>query len=202
MMALFRYVYDMSYDDLIDDDWVLQFDAKVYVVAEKYHVTGLHEKTTYNMKERLWNVTNWNLLLAEENDATDFFAAVKIIFTESPAEDNKLREALVEFSVSHINNLKQVPAFSALLGEHGDLATEMFAHDRLSFMLEGTWFCNGDEDRRAVPRCPECEIEFSISDLRAYRSQRLWRCSPCGHKGLPVCCRHDGMPQKVEWKWL
>ena len=50
MMALFLYIYDMSYDDLIDDDWVLQFYAKVYVVAEKYHVTGLHEKTTYNMK--------------------------------------------------------------------------------------------------------------------------------------------------------
>lgn len=200
MMALFLYIYDMSYDDIIDD-WVLQFHAKVFVVAEKYHVKGLHEKATENMKEMLWNATNWSLLVMKENDATDFLAAVNIILTETPTEDNMLREALVEFSVSHISDLNQLPAFAALLKEHGDLAAEMFAHERLSLMLEGTWLCDGDENRRAIPRCPECEDEFFISKLREYRGQRLWRCQFCGQKVLPVCSRHSGMPQKVEWKW-
>lgn len=63
-----------------------------------------------------------------------------------------LREALVEFAVSHINDLNQLPAFLALLKDHGDFGAEMFAHERLSLNLEGTWLCDGEEDRRAVPR--------------------------------------------------
>lgn len=200
MMALFRYVYDISYDDLIDD-WVLQFHANVYVVAEKYQVQGLREKATDKMKGMLWNATNWSLLATEENDATDFLATVKIVFTQTPTQDNMLRAALVEFSVSHIHDLKQLPAFSALLKEHGDLAAEMFAHERLSFNLEETWLCDGIEDRRAVPCCPKCEKVVPVSKLREHRSQRLWLCSFCGQTVRPVCRRHSGMPKQVEWRW-
>lgn len=200
MMALFRYVYDISYDNLIDY-WVLQFHAKVYVVAEKYQIKGLHEKATDKMKEILWNATNWSLLVTEENDATDFLATVKIILTQTPTQNNMLRAALVEFAVSHINDLNQLPAFSELLKEHGDFGAEMFAHEQLSLNLEGTWLCNGGEDRRAVPRCPKCEKAFLISKLREYRGERLWLCSFCGQRVSPVCSRHSGMPQQVKWEW-
>jgi hypothetical protein len=200
MMALFRYVYDISYDDLIED-WVLDFHAKVYVVVEKYQIKGLHEKATENMKAMLWNATNWSLLVVEENDATDFMAAVKTVLTQTPAQDNMLRAALVEFAISHINDLNQLPAFAALLKDHGDFGAEMFAHERLSLNLEGTWLCNDGEDRRAMPCCPKCEQGFPISKLREYRGQRRWVCSFCGQSVSPVCSRHPGMPQQVEWKW-
>jgi hypothetical protein len=200
MMALFRYVYDIPYDDLIDE-WVLQFHAKVYVVAEKYQIQGLHEKATENMKEYLWNATNWSLLVVEENDATDFIATVRIILTGTPPQDNMLREALVEFAVSHINDLNQVPAFAALLKDHGDFGAEMFAHERLSLNLEGTWMCDGEEDRRAVPRCPKCEEAFDLGELRENRCQKHWTCCYCNQRVSPVCARHPGMPQRVEWNW-
>lgn len=60
------------------------------------------------------------------------------------------KNSYAEFAVSHINDLNQLPAFSELLKEHGDFGAEMFAHERLSLNLEGTWLCNGGEDRRAV----------------------------------------------------
>jgi hypothetical protein len=131
------------------------------------------------MKEMLWNATNWSLLVLEENDATDFLAAVRIILTETLAEDNMLREALVEFAVSHINDLNQLPAFAASLKDHGDFGAEIFAHERLSLDLEGTWLCDGEEDRRAVPRCPKCEEAFEIAQLREYHRQRHWECCYC-----------------------
>lgn len=199
-MALFRYVYDMPYADLVDE-WVLQFHAKVYVVAEKYQINGLHEKSTENMKEYLWNATNWSLLVLEENDATDFLAAVRIVLTQSSEEDNMLRDALVEFAVSHINDLNRLPAFAALLKDHGDFGAEMFAHERLSLNLEGTWMCDGEEDRRAEPRCPKCEEAFDIEQLREYRGQKHWECGYCDSRVSPVCARHSGMPLRVEWTW-
>jgi hypothetical protein len=170
-------------------------------VAEKYQIQGLHAKITEYMKDMLWNATTNSLLVHEEADATDCLGAMKTGFAETSTQDSTLRAALVEFCALHISDLRQLPAFSALLKEHGDLGAEIFAHDRLSLMLEGSWCCEGLMDRRAVPRCPGCDTKFPMSKLRENRHQLRWRCYSCGRDVMPVCSEHSGRPLQVKWEW-
>jgi hypothetical protein len=202
MMALFCYIYDRPYiDHYPQSSEFLRFLAKVYVAGEYYQIQGLHENVTEVMEHFLWNNTSWCLKNLFKPSVTDFLGAVQILFAGTTAQDKIGRSELIEFCLVHIRQLKELPAFLELLREFGDIGAEMFARKSLSLLLDGSWLCNDEEHMHAVPRCPACDEEFPISDLRKNRDKKRWECPNCEEKVRPVCSEHSGADRKVTWQW-
>lgn len=202
MMALFRYIYDLPYNNLCPQSKdFLRFLAKVYVAGEYYQIQGLHANVTAVLEHFLRNNTSWCLLHTFKPHVADFLAAVQIVFAGTTAQDKIGRQALTEFCFLHIRYLRKLPAFLELLREFGDLGADIFARENLGLMLDGSWHCNGEEDVHSVPRCPDCGESFTVSDLAKYRDKKRWECPNCEKKVRPVCSEHSGADRKVVWEW-
>ena len=201
MTALFRYIYDTSYFDLYKDPHTkLQFLAKLYVASDKYEVTGLDRNVAMYMDSILWYDNIFDFRSPSDPETKDFLAALHIVMADTPSNDRVARRSLIRFCVPHIYELRQLPEFVDLLKEFGELGAGILQFENLGLMLQGSWHCNGDEDRRAVPRCRQCDEIFPDSYVEKHRTEKLWECSVCEEKVQPVCTEHNGT-HWIEWHW-
>lgn len=203
MEALFRYIYDLSYFGLYDHDNTyskLQFLAKLHVAGQKYLVTGLDRDVAMYMNSNLWYHGTLFFSSPPNPDTKDLLAALHIIMASTPSTDYVARRPLIRFCASHIHELRQLPEFVDLLKEFGELNASILQFDTLALMLEGSWHCCGDEDRRAVPRCRQCDEIFPVSCIEKNRTEKLWECPVCDDKVQPVCTEHNGT-HWIEWHW-
>lgn len=204
MMALFRYIYDLPYNDLFeeldersDTQTQLQFLAKVYLAADKYQVDGLPVNVTKLMETIAWSTEgNWE----PDTIPKDSLAAAKIIFNGTASQDDACRVTMVNFFVTCIVDFRQMPEFSALLSECGDVGTAIIAHKNLSLMLQGYWDCEGEVHQSAVPRCPICDSVFPVNSVLQHRSNEYWICPRCGKRRKPVCS--DRHQRRLECEWI
>lgn len=202
MYAALRYIYDLPYMDLFaDENTKLQSLAKLYVVAEKYQLKGLHKDITKHMYPTLRSRTAHGMENLDEAELDDCLAAVKIVSAGTTTQDQMGRESLVTFCVLNIRELKQLPAFSTLMSECSDLGFEILSHEKLPLMLEGTWYCGHDEHKGAVPQCPDCKRVFSLEYIRMNRSEGIWSCPNCSLAAIPECLADHDTAKAVRWEW-
>lgn len=90
--------------------------------------------------------------------------------------------------------------FVDLLKEFGELGASILQFETLGLMLEGSWHHCDDEDRRAVPRCRQCDEIFPVPYTEKHRTEKLWECPFCDEKVQPVCTEHNGA-HWIEWHW-
>lgn len=196
-MALFRYIYDLSYEPT-DKDSEWQFLAKVYIAADKYQVEGLATNVTRRM--RLTLPRDGQLGSLEE----DFLVAMKIVFDNTTSRDDIGRAATVDLCVRCISGLKETEEFEMLLSECDGLGAAIIAHENLSLMLEGTWMCgySYNEHRGAAPLCASFGDEFTASYIRRHRDESDWECIACFHMGRPVCTEHQDTLEGLPCRWV
>jgi len=193
MMGVFRYMYDRSYEHLNkhgETEW--QFLAEVYVAADKYEIGGLTKNVTKLMKSKILDEG-----FAQAPDE-DFLAAVKIVFGGTTSQDKIGRATMVDLCVYCIQDLNKMPEFEVLLSECGELGAKIIGHEKLSLMLEGTWYCgvvedSDEEHKDAVPRCSFCGDEFSTSYILENRHKQAWECPSCDTVAGPICTDHDAV---------
>jgi hypothetical protein len=205
MMAMFRYIYDVRYYKSTEaGDDKLQTLATIYLVADKYDVDGLQESVIDWMESVLQYSTERDIQ-ARKPKPNDFLAATKLIFNGTVKQDDICRQLLIKFCVLCIRDLKKLPEFATLLSEHADLGAGILAQENLNIMLEGSWYCDGDEHKFAVPCCPNiyCETTFPMWYLLDNYRKKLWKCPVCQEEVTPVCCEHgDDRGLECEWSSL
>ncbi|TGO44400.1 hypothetical protein BCON_0526g00050 [Botryotinia convoluta] len=90
----------------------LLFNAKVYIIADKYMIPALksqaHEKFTKSLRE------HWN--------TPEFTAGAEFLWENTPGSDVLLRRALVTTAATHINVLLDRGEFVEFMSEYGDFA--------------------------------------------------------------------------------
>ncbi|TGO28550.1 hypothetical protein BPAE_0026g00400 [Botrytis paeoniae] len=90
----------------------LLFNAKVYIVADKYMIPALkslaHEKFTKSLRE------HWN--------TPEFTAGAEFLWENTPGSDVLLRGALVTTAATHIDVLLDRGEFVEFMSEYGDFA--------------------------------------------------------------------------------
>jgi hypothetical protein len=201
MTALFRYVYDSSYHDLWEGkNSPLQFLAKVYAAGEKYMIKGLGANVAMHMDSYIWDDTMFCFSYPLRGETKDLLEAVKIIMAGTPSNDVVGRRVVVRFCAAYIYELRPMPEFVNLLEEYPELGASILQVPNLDLMSQGCWHCNAEEDRRAVPRCRQCDETFPVSYMREHRTEELWDCSFCQEKVQPVCTEHNGA-HWIEWHW-
>lgn len=201
MEALFRYIYDCSYHELYQNtDSKLQFLAELYVTGQKYLVKGIERNVAEYMDSILWYDATCCFRSPPDPDTKDFLAALETIMDGTPSHDVVGRRTMIRFCAAHIYELKQMPEFVTLLKEFGELGASILQVESLDLMLDGCWHCCGMEDRRAVPRCRQCDEIFPLSYVRQHRTEELWECVVCQEKVQPVCTEHNGT-HWIEWHW-
>ena len=213
MMALFRCIYDLPCDEpsrLQARLTKLEFLAKICAVAEKYQVSGVQANIAEKMEGILWWKTEDEIDVdlydgpEPHHRANDLLSATKIVFNGTSQQDNVCRATLVKFCVFCIRDLNTIPGFAKLLGECGELGAAIIANKDLSIALEGSWYCDGDRYRRAIPRCPDCRETFSMSYIRKHRDESEWTCEKgsCGKTAEPICMEFYGdCSVDITWKW-
>ncbi|TGO17559.1 hypothetical protein BTUL_0016g00220 [Botrytis tulipae] len=90
----------------------LLFNAKVYIIADKYMIPALkslaHEKLTKSLRE------HWN--------TPEFTAGAEFLWENTPGTDVLLRRALVTTAATYINVLLDRGEFVEFMSEYGDFA--------------------------------------------------------------------------------
>lgn len=90
----------------------LLFNAKVYIIADKYMIPALknlaHEKFTKSLRE------HWN--------TPEFTAGAEFLWENTPGSDVLLRRALVTTAATYINVLLDRGEFVEFMSEYGDFA--------------------------------------------------------------------------------
>ncbi|TGO47966.1 hypothetical protein BOTNAR_0499g00090 [Botryotinia narcissicola] len=90
----------------------LLFNAKVYIIADKYMIPALkslaHEKFTKSLRE------HWN--------TPEFTAGAEFLWENTPGSDVLLRRALVKTAATYINVLLDKGEFVEFMSEYGDFA--------------------------------------------------------------------------------
>ncbi|KAF5872981.1 putative btb poz domain protein [Botrytis fragariae] len=90
----------------------LLFNAKVYIIADKYMIPALkslaHEKFTKSLRE------HWN--------TPEFTASAEFLWENTPGSDMLLRRVLVATAATHIDVLLDRGEFVEFMSEHGDFA--------------------------------------------------------------------------------
>ncbi|KAF7870430.1 hypothetical protein EAF04_004175 [Stromatinia cepivora] len=93
----------------------LLFNAKVYIIADKYMIPALKslacEKCTKSLDE------HWN--------TPEFSAAAELLWENTPSSDMLLRNAVVTAAASHIDVLLDRGEFVEFMSTHGDFAVEV-----------------------------------------------------------------------------
>ncbi|KAF7898449.1 hypothetical protein EAF00_004895 [Botryotinia globosa] len=90
----------------------LLFNAKVYIIADKYMIPALkslaHEKFTKSLRE------HWN--------TPEFTAGAEFLWKNTPGSDMLLRRALVTTAATYLNVLLDRGEFVEFMSEYGDFA--------------------------------------------------------------------------------
>ncbi|KAF7954431.1 hypothetical protein EAE96_005552 [Botrytis aclada] len=90
----------------------LLFNAKVYIIADKYMIPALkslaHEKFTKSLRE------HWN--------TPEFTAGAEFLWKNIPGSDMLLRKAVVTTAAAHINVLLDREEFVEFMSEYGEFA--------------------------------------------------------------------------------
>ncbi|KAJ8067098.1 hypothetical protein OCU04_004475 [Sclerotinia nivalis] len=93
----------------------LLFNAKVYIIADKYMIPALKslacEKCSKSLEE------HWN--------TSEFSAAAELLWENTPSSDMLLRDSVVTAAASHINVLLNRGEFVEFMSTHGDFAVEV-----------------------------------------------------------------------------
>lgn len=105
---------------IISTPSALLFNAKVYIIADKYMIPGLkelaNEQCVKSVKE------HWN--------TPEFSEAAELLW-ENTAESDKLsRDAVVTAAATHIDGLLDRGEFVAFMSTHGDFAVEVMKRTR------------------------------------------------------------------------
>lgn len=169
--------------------------ANIYIVADKYQVYGLKRAVTKKMKDLVDNHMDFSSLCVEPGIG-GFIRALRVIITNTTANDDLARKVMVEACVRNLNYLHQEPQLQSLLMESAELGAAIIGHQSLWFGLAGAWVCQEDITHNASIECMSCEAHFEEEMAWQNRYEEEWTCSECGHKGPPGCA-YCGF--EVEW---
>lgn len=191
MLALLRYIYDLPFFQTPEDksDRLLPH-ARVYVVADKYQVSGLKLAVRDNMES-----------IIESHDITcDFVDALKTIVTgTAPHDNNHAHKLMVDTCAMNLQEIRQNSGFISLLREHADLGVEIIRHQDLECGFPGDWVCSGGVycSDRCVIVCGMCDRKFGFAFSWKHRDRPNWLCKGCGNKNEPRC---ESCNNVVEWQ--
>jgi hypothetical protein len=188
MVALLRYIYDLPYDEIFGDRrTLLQPNAMVYVVAEKYQIEGLKLAVSRKMERLIQDALGDS---TSKSGTEDFLDALRIIVTGTHPSDQLARKVMVEGCILNLQHLQQQPAFTSLLRESADLGADILSHKDLECGLQGSWICSTscmmeEKDRRAV--CGHCKRSLSREFAWEHREFGEWECPRCENYAEPEC---------------
>lgn len=194
MLALLRFLYDLSYDAEANSKWITSLypHAQVYEVADKYQIGPLKLAIAENMQKVITakHYTHkmgflWYCDSFKRSD--DFYSTLRIILEITTTSDTLARKVLVDFIIQNIDFLRKQEQLLSIFREHPDLAVEIISHKDLETEAEGLWMCFSDDCSTNVPSCGECKVPFEPHYLRRYRYDGHWECAACKFFGEPTC---------------
>ena len=157
--AMLNFMYNFNYDASGSDQAPVSpmtFSARVYSIADKYHVPALKSQAKQKFEKAV--KTCWNM--------DDFPNAIIEVYNSTPATDRGLRDLVVGIAYMHINTLLKKQDFRNVLEE-----TVGFAADVTEFMA-----VEGDSAPKEY-KCPSCSKHW-IAVLSGGNS---YYCTRCGH---------------------
>ena len=200
MVALFRYLYDLPYEEAFGDQRTfLQPYAEAYVVAEKYQAEGLKIAISEKLRhmihtERDLRKEYWS---RENHEVDEFIEALETIVAGTPVHDKYARKVMVEACVVNLQRLNQRPEFLSLLRESSDLGADIIGHKDLECGFPGEWVCGSLCEERLKVACSRCKEH--VEDLVAIDNRDNnddWECEECGEALWPMCSECE---EPVRW---
>jgi hypothetical protein len=175
MLALLRYIYDMTYDYDGSKWWfdTLVPHAEVYATAEKYSMDKLQSEVCRKMEDMLDNKSQ----KVGVRNIPDFTKTLRIVMTRT-LRNNRLREVLVKTCILNLRRLQNEGEFVSLLGQFGELGADILAHKDLECGLVDSWFCGIYCENEEPPWCSNCKRPFEKASAWRQRYNERWSCEP------------------------
>ncbi|ESZ96608.1 hypothetical protein SBOR_2975 [Sclerotinia borealis F-4128] len=112
-------------DNPISAPSTLLFNAKVYIIADKYMIPGL--KPLANQKFVRSAEKNWN--------TPEFPAAVELLWENIPESDLLLRDSVIAATAPHLDPLLDRGEFVEFMTTHGDFAVGVMKRRRDNLLI-------------------------------------------------------------------
>lgn len=185
MVALLRYIYDLPYDEALENrDTHLQPHALVAVVAGKYHIEALQQDVCRKMQVIISRMKLEDQSL--DYDLCDFEKTLRLAIT-STGTNSRVRKLMVETCVLNIHLLRARAEFCSLLREFADFGADIVGHSYLDSAFGPHWSCGGELKCMGVPECCKCEYQFPKDYMIEHREKRSWKCESCQKTNPPIC---------------